>query len=80
MMKIKDIFTKPIDRNIKGVITIGDEQDANVKQELEEYVVTKELDGHFKDFSQHTRREFNTIRPMLAFGFLASLDLVSRTF
>ncbi|WP_087716717.1 BREX system P-loop protein BrxC [Levilactobacillus brevis] len=49
-MKIKDIFTKPIDRNIKGVITIGDEQDANVKQELEEYVVTKELDGHFKDF------------------------------
>lgn len=49
-MKIKDIFEKSIDRNIKGVITIGDEQDANVKQELEEYVVTKELDGHFKDF------------------------------
>ena len=49
-MKIKDIFAKSIDRDIKGVITIGDEQDANVKQELEEYVVTKELDGHFKDF------------------------------
>ncbi|WP_341779783.1 BREX system P-loop protein BrxC [Levilactobacillus sp. HBUAS70063] len=49
-MKIKDIFAKSIDRNIKGVITIGDEQDANVKQELEEYVVTKELDNHFKDF------------------------------
>lgn len=49
-MKIKDIFAKSIDRSIKGVITIGDEQDANVKQELEEYVVTKELDHHFKDF------------------------------
>lgn len=49
-MKIKDIFAKSIDRDIKGVITIGDEQDANVKQELEEYVVTKELDNHFKDF------------------------------
>ncbi|AKP64723.1 hypothetical protein FC99_GL001758 [Levilactobacillus koreensis JCM 16448] len=49
-MKIKDIFAKPIDRDIKGVITIGDEQDANVKQELEEYVVTKELDNHFRDF------------------------------
>jgi len=49
-MKIKDIFAKSIDRDIKGVITIGDEHDANVKQELEEYVVTKELDQHFKDF------------------------------
>jgi len=49
-MKIRDIFAKSIDRDIKGVITIGDEQDANVKQELEEYVVTKELDNHFKDF------------------------------
>lgn len=49
-MKIKDIFAKSIDRDIKGVITIGDEQDANVKQELEEYVVTKELDNHFRDF------------------------------
>lgn len=49
-MKIQDIFAKSIDRNIKGVITIGDEQDVNIKQELEEYVVTKELRGHFKDF------------------------------
>ncbi|MFH5811802.1 BREX system P-loop protein BrxC [Companilactobacillus sp. FL22-1] len=49
-MIIRDIFAKPIDRNIKGVITIGDEKDNNIKQELEEYVVTRELKGHFKDF------------------------------
>ncbi|AVK61135.1 BREX system P-loop protein BrxC [Lactobacillus sp. CBA3605] len=49
-LKIKEIFAKPIDRNIKGVITIGDEQDANIKQELEEYVVTKELQQHFQEF------------------------------
>jgi len=49
-MKIQEIFAKPIDRNIKGVITIGDEQDSNVKQELEEYVVTRELQDHFRDF------------------------------
>lgn len=49
-MIIKDIFAKPIDRNIKGVITIGDEKDNNIKQELEEYVVTRELKDHFKDF------------------------------
>jgi len=28
-MKIKDIFAKSSDRDIKGVITIGDEHDAN---------------------------------------------------
>ncbi|KRN99190.1 BREX system P-loop protein BrxC [Companilactobacillus kimchiensis] len=49
-MIIKDVFAKPIDRNIKGVITIGDERDQNVKQELEEYVVTRELKRHFNDF------------------------------
>jgi len=49
-MIIKDVFAKPIDRNIKGVITIGDERDQNVKQELEEYVVTRELKHHFNDF------------------------------
>ncbi|WP_338207901.1 BREX system P-loop protein BrxC [Lactiplantibacillus paraxiangfangensis] len=49
-MRIKDIFSKSIDRNIKGVITIGDEQEANIKQELEEYVVTHELQKHFYDF------------------------------
>jgi len=49
-MIIKDVFAKPIDRNIKGVITIGDEKDQNVKQELEEYVVTRELKKHFNDF------------------------------
>lgn len=49
-MIIKDVFAKPIDRNIKGVITIGNERDNNIKQELEEYVVTRELKHHFNDF------------------------------
>lgn len=49
-MIIKDVFAKPIDRNIKGVITIGNERDNNIKQELEEYVVTRELKHHFSDF------------------------------
>ncbi|AKP67178.1 BREX system P-loop protein BrxC [Companilactobacillus ginsenosidimutans] len=49
-MQIKDIFAKPINRDIKGVITIGDDQDSNIKQELEEYVVTNELERHFSDF------------------------------
>ena len=49
-MKIKDMFTKKIDREIQGVIIVGQGEDVNVSQELEEYVVTRELQKHFADF------------------------------
>lgn len=49
-MDIRNIFAKPIDRDIKGVIKVGQGDDENVKQELEEYVVTRELQRHFADF------------------------------
>lgn len=49
-MKIKNIFKKPIDRDIKGVIKVGQDDSINIQQELEEYVVTKELQKHFSDF------------------------------
>lgn len=47
-MKIADMFAKPIDRNIQGVIKVG--QDDNVRTELEEYVVTNELQDQFAKF------------------------------
>lgn len=49
-MLIKDMFAKPIDREIQGVIIVGQEENSDVKQELEEYVVTKELQKYFADF------------------------------
>ena len=49
-MIIKDMFSKPIDRDIKGVIKVGQDDNANIKQELEEYVVTRELQKYFADF------------------------------
>ena len=49
-MEIKDMFVKPIDRDLQGVIKVGDIENENVRQELEEYVVTKELQKHFADF------------------------------
>ena len=50
-MFVKDMFEKPIDRDIKGVITVGEEKDSDIQKELAEYVVTKELDRHFHDFA-----------------------------
>lgn len=49
-MRLGDLFHRPIDRDIKGVIKIGQEDDENVIQELGEYVVTRELKTHIHKF------------------------------
>lgn len=49
-MKINELFHKQIDRDIKGVIKIGQNDDENIRQELEEYVVTRELRTHIDKF------------------------------
>lgn len=49
-MKIEQTFEKQISRDIKGVIKVGQDDDRNIRQELEEYVVTRELQKHFRDF------------------------------
>ncbi|MDE7311388.1 MAG: BREX system P-loop protein BrxC [Eubacterium sp.] len=49
-MLIKEMFEKEIDRDIQGVIIVGQSEAENVAQELDEYVVTKELQKHFADF------------------------------
>ena len=46
-MRIHDMFEKDIDREINGVVKVASEADANLEQELEEYVVTDELASHF---------------------------------
>ncbi len=58
-MIIKNMFSKPIDRDIKGVIKVGQDDDANIRQELEEYVVTRELQKHFSDFFASYKRGVN---------------------
>ena len=44
------MFAKPIDREIQGVIIVGQGEETGIVQELEEYVVTRELQKHFADF------------------------------
>ena len=55
-MQIKNMFEKDIDRDIKGVIKVGQNDDENIYQELDEYVVTNELLKHFtKFFSSYSK-------------------------
>lgn len=58
-MKLNDMFYKNIERDIKGVIKIGQEIDENVYQELEEYVVTRELSRHFSEFFEAYKKSIN---------------------
>ena len=49
-MKIRELFVKSIDRPINGVIK-ADQRDAeSIWQELDEYVVTKQLTDYFRRF------------------------------
>jgi len=47
-MGLKNIFKKPVDRRIEGVIKADDE--ASIKLEIEEYVLTKEVEKRLYDF------------------------------
>lgn len=49
-MKIQEMFYKKIDRDIKGVIKVGQADEENVFQELDEYVVTSELSKYMSRF------------------------------
>jgi hypothetical protein len=49
-MKIKDLFKKDIFRSINGVIKAEQRDSESIRQELEEFVVTRELSHHFDKF------------------------------
>lgn len=58
-MQIKKMFEKQIDRDIKGVIKVGQSDEENIYQELDEYVVTRELLKHFRDFFDNYEKGIN---------------------
>lgn len=52
-MLIKDMFVKDIERSIKGVIKVAQTDEDNIYQELDEYVVTRELNKHLSKFYEN---------------------------
>src|SRR5262245_14380649 len=49
-MKIKNLFERDIFRPINGVVKADQLDESSVWQELDEFVITRELDGHFRRF------------------------------
>ncbi len=52
-MKVQHMFQKDINRSINGVIKVMQTDEQNRRQELEEYVITRELQKHFGTFYDH---------------------------
>lgn len=58
-MKIQNMFQKDIDRDINGVVKVAQDDSQSLKQELSEYIITKELRGHFATFFKDCACLFN---------------------
>ncbi|KJS02126.1 MAG: hypothetical protein VR68_03640 [Peptococcaceae bacterium BRH_c4a] len=55
-MIIRDMFKKDIARQIQGVVKIGQDSTEMITEELDEYVVTKELNRYFDEFFESYRK------------------------
>jgi hypothetical protein len=55
-MKLHEMFEKKINRTIQGVIKIGQNDPDVIKNELDEYVVTRELSDNFYRFFENFRK------------------------
>jgi hypothetical protein len=49
-MQIAQLFVKSISRPINGVVKADELDESSIWQELDEFVITRELDGHFRRF------------------------------
>ena len=49
-MKLLNMFQKDIERDINGVIKVAQNDENSLKQELGEYIITRELRKHFRTF------------------------------
>ena len=58
-MIIKELFKKDITRSIQGVVTIGNEDEEQKWQELEEYVCTDEITKSMRTFFRRYRESIN---------------------
>lgn len=58
-MKIQEMFKNDINRKINGVVQVAQYETEILKQELDEYVITRELKKHFTTFFNSYTETFN---------------------
>ncbi|MCD8250399.1 MAG: hypothetical protein LUC60_11265 [Lachnospiraceae bacterium] len=78
-MKISEMFAEDINRPINGVIKVDQDSEDVTRQEVQEYVITKELKKHFISFFDFYSESVQNPTPTAAGGFRDSLEVVNRT-
>ena len=58
-MKIQHMFQKDINRDINGVVKVAQNDEQSLVQELEEYIITRELRRHFDTFFHNYSKAFD---------------------
>ena len=59
-MRLEYIYKNDINRNINGVIKVAQDDEESIKQELSEYIITKELRRHFDTFLDNYEKSITT--------------------
>ena len=72
-MVIQNMFVEDINRKINGVVKVDEDENKVLEQELNEYVITRELKRHFADFLTNQRQIQESGSPV----FLAAVNLTS---
>ena len=55
-MKLQNMFQKDINREINGVVKVAQTDERSLRQELSEYIITRELRRHFRTFLDNYSR------------------------
>ena len=76
-MRIERMFQEDINRKINGVVKVDQNASDILVQELNEYVITRELKKHFITFFNNYD---DSLQETSACGFLVSLGAVNLTF
>lgn len=58
-MIIRDMFIRDIEREISGVVKVAQTDEKKIYQELDEYVVTKEISKHLSKFYENYSKSIN---------------------
>ena len=59
-MKLNTIYKSNINRDINGVIKVAQNDERSMEQELQEYIITKELRRHFNTFLNNYEKSINS--------------------
>ena len=65
-MRIQDMFEKGIDRPINGVVKVNQDELDILVQELDEYVITRELKKHIITFFNNYLEAYKRALPVEA--------------